>query len=173
MNRLKELRKEKKLTQKELADILKINEKTISRWENNESTIKSNKAEALANYFNVSIGYLLGFTNVSSPNTEELVFIDWDTNIIDGVEILPDTNQEQLERFVEFLYLSNFIISDKEIEYILSLLREMDIFNSSSVKGDFLFRSLKKQSFNKTMEELSKRGYGLLASQFKIPDHTD
>ncbi|MBF0844701.1 helix-turn-helix transcriptional regulator, partial [Streptococcus danieliae] len=54
MNRLKELRKEKKLTQKELADVLKTNEKTISRWENNESTIKSNKAQALADYFGVS-----------------------------------------------------------------------------------------------------------------------
>lgn len=65
MNRLKELRKEKKLTQKELADVLKTNEKTISRWENNESTIKSNKAQALADYFGVSVGYLLGYDSPS------------------------------------------------------------------------------------------------------------
>ncbi|HEM6028792.1 TPA: helix-turn-helix transcriptional regulator, partial [Streptococcus suis] len=48
MNRLKKLRQEKKLSQKELADYLGINEKTISRWENGESTIKSDKAQALA-----------------------------------------------------------------------------------------------------------------------------
>ncbi|CYU69281.1 XRE family transcriptional regulator [Streptococcus suis] len=61
MNRLKELRQEKKLSQKELADYLGINEKTISRWENGESTIKSDKAQALADHFGVTVGYLLGY----------------------------------------------------------------------------------------------------------------
>ncbi|HEM4813137.1 TPA: helix-turn-helix transcriptional regulator, partial [Streptococcus suis] len=61
MNRLKELRQEKKLSQKELADYLGINEKTISRWENGESTIKSDKAQALADHFGVPVGYLLGY----------------------------------------------------------------------------------------------------------------
>lgn len=173
MNKLKTLRKEKGLSQQALGKAIGVSYRTVQNWENGVNQIKPDKAQALANYFEVSIGYLLGFTEVSDPNTDELVFIDGDANIIDGVEIFPDTNQEQLERFVEFLYLSNFIISDKEIEYILSLLREMDIFNSSSVKGDFLFRSLKKQSFNKTMDELSENGYSILASQFKNPYHTE
>ncbi len=63
MNRLKELRKEKKLSQKEIAEFLEINEKTVSRWENGESTIKSDKAQALADYFGVSVGYLLGYSD--------------------------------------------------------------------------------------------------------------
>ncbi|MBF0818602.1 helix-turn-helix domain-containing protein [Streptococcus acidominimus] len=62
MNRLKELRKEKKLSQKEIADFLTVNEKTISRWENGESQIKSDKAKALADYFGVSVAYLLGYS---------------------------------------------------------------------------------------------------------------
>ena len=49
MNRLKELRQEKKLSQKE-----------ISRWENGENAIKSDKAQQLADYFKVGVGYLLG-----------------------------------------------------------------------------------------------------------------
>ena len=65
MNRLKKLRQEKKLSQKELADYLGINEKTISRWENGESTIKSDKAQALAKHFGVSVGYLLGYSDTS------------------------------------------------------------------------------------------------------------
>lgn len=65
MNRLKKLRQEKKLSQKELADYLGINEKTISRWENGESTIKSDKAQALADYFGVPVGYLLGYSDTS------------------------------------------------------------------------------------------------------------
>lgn len=61
MNRLKELRKEKKLSQKEIAKEMSISEKTLSRWENGESQIKPEKAQQLADYFGVSVGYLLGY----------------------------------------------------------------------------------------------------------------
>ena len=61
MNRLKELRKEKKLTQKELAEETDIPYRTLQRWENGESQIKPEKAEKLADYFGVSVGYLLGY----------------------------------------------------------------------------------------------------------------
>jgi transcriptional regulator, XRE family len=60
MNRLKELRQEKKLSQKEIADLLEVSEKTISRWEKGENAIKSDKAQQLADYFKVGVGYLLG-----------------------------------------------------------------------------------------------------------------
>lgn len=62
MNRLKELRKEKKLSQKEIAKEMSISEKTLSRWENGESQIKPEKAQQLADFFGVSVGYLLGYS---------------------------------------------------------------------------------------------------------------
>lgn len=61
MNRLKELRKEKKLTQKELAEKTDIPYRTLQRWENGETDIKSDKVELLAGFFEVSVGYLLGY----------------------------------------------------------------------------------------------------------------
>lgn len=61
MNRLKELRKEKKLTQKELAEETDIPYRTLQNWENGESQIKPEKAEKLANFFGVSIAHLLGY----------------------------------------------------------------------------------------------------------------
>lgn len=61
MNRLKKLRRAKKLTQKELAEETDIPYRTLQRWENGESQIKPEKAEKLANFFDVSIGYLLGY----------------------------------------------------------------------------------------------------------------
>ena len=62
MNRLKELRKEKKLTQQELADELGIHFRTLQNWENEKADIKSDKAQQLADYFGVSVGYLLGYS---------------------------------------------------------------------------------------------------------------
>lgn len=61
MNRLKELRKEKSLTQKSLADEMGVTKRTIIAWENGERDIKFDKAQQLADFFGVSVGYLLGF----------------------------------------------------------------------------------------------------------------
>lgn len=65
MNRLKELRKEKKLTQEELAGEIGVSKITILRWENGERQIKSDKAQALADHFGVPVGYLLGYSDTS------------------------------------------------------------------------------------------------------------
>ncbi len=62
MNRLKELRKQKGLTQQELADEISVSKITVLRWENEERQIKPEKAQQLADYFGVSVGYLLGYS---------------------------------------------------------------------------------------------------------------
>lgn len=61
MNRLKELRKEKNLTQQELADYMQVTRRGYQKWENGESQIKPDKAEKLTDFFGVSVGYLLGY----------------------------------------------------------------------------------------------------------------
>lgn len=70
MNRLKELRKEKKLSQKAIAEIFEVPTRTWQRWENGESQIKPDKAQALADYFGVSVGYVLGYEQ--QPRDEEM-----------------------------------------------------------------------------------------------------
>ena len=72
MNRLKELRKEKKLTQKELAEETDIPYRTLQRWENGESQIKPEKAEKLANFFGVSIAHLLGYEDNDFKNETDI-----------------------------------------------------------------------------------------------------
>ena len=62
MNRLKELRKQKGLTQQGLADKISVSKITILRWENEERQIKPEKAQQLADFFGVSVGYLLGYS---------------------------------------------------------------------------------------------------------------
>lgn len=64
MNRLKELRQEKKLSQKELAENIGVHYRTLQNWENGESQIKPEKAQQLADFFGVSVGYLLGYESL-------------------------------------------------------------------------------------------------------------
>lgn len=88
MNRLKELRKEKKLTQKELADIIEVSKRTIIGWEKEERQIKPDKAQALADYFGVSVGYLLGYEHEEGTATEaQLVFGKMLVDIIGEIEM--------------------------------------------------------------------------------------
>lgn len=87
-NRLKELRKEKKLTQQKIADIAEVSKITILRWENGESQIKPDKAQALADYFDVSVGYLLGYEHEEGTATEaQLVFGKMLVDIIGEIEM--------------------------------------------------------------------------------------
>lgn len=73
MNRLKELRKKNKTTQKELANLLGVSEMTISRWENSESvSLKHDKVQSLAEYFGVTVDYLLGYEEYYNIENEAL-----------------------------------------------------------------------------------------------------
>lgn len=58
--RLKELRKNKDLTQKEMANILGISEVSYQRYEYNISTPEYKKLIFLADYFHISLDYLVG-----------------------------------------------------------------------------------------------------------------
>lgn len=61
--RLKELRKEKNITQIKLAMELNMSQNTISRYETGEREAGYNELIKIADYFNVSIDYLLGRSN--------------------------------------------------------------------------------------------------------------
>lgn len=58
--RLKELRKKRKISQLKLALDLNMNQNSISRYENMEREADYETLIKLADYFNVSIDYLLG-----------------------------------------------------------------------------------------------------------------
>ncbi|MBQ8164234.1 MAG: helix-turn-helix transcriptional regulator [Clostridia bacterium] len=62
--RLKELRKKKNITQLKLAMDLNMNQNTISRYETGEREAGYNELIKIADFFNVSIDYLLERTDV-------------------------------------------------------------------------------------------------------------
>ena len=59
-NRIKELRKQAKLSQQTLADQIGVFRNTISNWETGYSQISLENAKKVAEYFGVTIDYLLG-----------------------------------------------------------------------------------------------------------------
>lgn len=68
MNRLKQLRQQTGDTQEDVAKAIGVTRRGYQKMENEESQIKSDKAQKLAKYFGVSVGYLLGY----EPESEQV-----------------------------------------------------------------------------------------------------
>ena len=104
MNRLKELRKEKGLSQVAFSKEIGIPLRTLQSWENGESQIKPDKAQALADYFGVSVGYLLGYRDdkreTKSVEKLESVYVEFLGNITS----ISDIDLEDLKGFSNRLY---------------------------------------------------------------------
>ena len=61
--KLKELRKDRNLSQIEIAEILGTTQRQYSRWETGSFQIPFNIIIELAKFYNVSIDYIAGLTN--------------------------------------------------------------------------------------------------------------
>ena len=70
--KLKEIRKAKGISQLKLALDLNMSQNTISRYETGEREPGINELIKIADYFNISVDYLLGRTN--NPNMQKIVF---------------------------------------------------------------------------------------------------
>lgn len=90
--RLKELRKRKGLTQKQLGDKLGVTKDAISHYENNTQTPSIDRLTKIAVCLNTSVDYLLGLENdpvvkISGLSVEKRKFVmEFIRYLIDGEE---------------------------------------------------------------------------------------
>ena len=65
--RIKDLREDSDLTQKEIADFLHIKQNTYSQYENGHRQLPIDFLIALAKYYKTSTDYILGLTDERKP----------------------------------------------------------------------------------------------------------
>ena len=63
MERLRDLREDKDLTQQEIADMLGCSQTTYSRYETDDLNVPKDIVKKLAKFYKVSIDYIVGITN--------------------------------------------------------------------------------------------------------------
>lgn len=97
-DRLKELREEKELKQAELANLFNISPSTIGMYEQNRRTPDFTLLSSLADFFNVSVDYLLCRTDIR--NYEEYTIA---AHTDDRTQQLSDDDRKQLDDFIDFL----------------------------------------------------------------------
>ena len=156
MNRLKELRQKKGETQEVVAKAMGVTRRGYQKWENEESQIKPEKAQQLADYFGVSVGSLLGYDEFPKELIDELELqLD---------HVLTPTEKEDLENnpelrnhylsivrnrllynqrkevektaqafdkdFIKFIEKYSIYLSDDQIEQIKDSMKSMSSINN-------------------------------------------
>ena len=144
-NRLKELRLNKEengkvgVTQQEVADKIGVTKRTYIYWEKNERQIKSEKAQLLADYFKVDVGYLLGYTDEPHKSMYDLAQQnpdDFPSDEDDLQDITPqglvDASSENNKRYFYIENITNFVKDKKTTNSKLKLLSDLiDNFKKS------------------------------------------
>lgn len=103
--RLRTLRKERKITMKELGKKLSLAESTISGYENGTRKPDLDTLDKIADFFDVSVDFLLDRTNIRNPLDldDEEQFIKWAKDSTTGAffsEIL-ESEEAELEELRE------------------------------------------------------------------------
>ena len=73
MNRLKELREDKDLYQKDIADFLNIDQANYSKYELEKVNIPIEYLRKLADFYNTSIDYILYRTDIRIPYKKSIM----------------------------------------------------------------------------------------------------
>jgi len=100
--RLAQLREELGLTRKEVAEKLNIDQTTYGKYELSKRQPDYDTLQKIASFFNVSVDYLLGRTNVrNSNNNVDEDFPDDVKVLMRSVSKLTDKQKEIVKRLVQ------------------------------------------------------------------------
>ena len=156
--RLKQLRKENSLTQKDLADKTGLSLSTIIGYENKKREPNSKAMAALENYFNVSGSYLRGETEIKSPMTAS-----------DDPEIMETVNEGVPLMLENILFLFDNC-DDLSKERFNAFLTEFQITLKTD---DKLLRSMILSALSYFLFSLNNLSSAIDNYQEKFPDQFD
>jgi len=104
--RMKELRSEKKILQKELAAVLKVSIGTVCNYENNVHFPDGDTLCKIAEYFDVSVDYLLKRTDYRSSLKElnrEICPGYPISKLVNKIVSLDSQGQNEARQYIEYL----------------------------------------------------------------------
>lgn len=104
MNRIKELRKAKGITQQKMANDLGLSRSAISMYEIEASEPDFDTIRRIADYFDVSLDYLMGRdTNLSEPLSIPPALEGIPLAFHEGLKDLKQEDLEAVAKFIDFL----------------------------------------------------------------------
>ncbi|HHU6750903.1 TPA: helix-turn-helix domain-containing protein [Staphylococcus pseudintermedius] len=154
-NRIAELRKEKNMTLKQLAEVLNIRDNTLSQYETGKRNPQNGLLQEIANFFGVSIEYIIKATDKRDYPVEDSE---------SAIELL-----EKMENEKNFNYLS--ISNNTALNLSLWIINNMNYIKEQHPKllytANFLVESTVSE--NKILQHYSE----MRIKEFKIVDEID
>ena len=99
-NRLLELREEKRLSQDDIAKVLKVTRQAYSRYERGERELGYNALITLSRFFDVSIDYLLHVTDYYYPDQISTQYSPEERKLIEDYRGLAKPLREILQGMI-------------------------------------------------------------------------
>lgn len=102
-DRLRQLRKINGITQEQLAEIIGVERSSIGKYEGKSKVVPSDEVKAkIAEYFNVSIDYLMGRTSNPAPPSLDEQLSDIDFALSGEIRDLSDEEKQDILDYVRF-----------------------------------------------------------------------
>lgn len=180
-NRIKELRKENGLTLDALSDKVNIKRGTLNNYENEKTEPKLETWKKLASYFDVSVGYLQGLSDIKNPyKTDNFIYndngefkrndnFDFEMFKKEGAERVAEGNSDDLTAILNLLRkqagdddaenYNDAITNRNERAFIYTVITSLvDDAMSGGFDNDYLINANRIiDHFNKTMANLIER----------------
>lgn len=144
-NRLKKLRKEKGLTQSDLAKVLNTNQSQYGKYENGKTNLSLENAQIIADYFGVTLSYLLGL----------------DDSCIDGSK-----NITPFQSLVRGENMNNFLFDKPENR--LELLMQKNNYTLKKLSDDTGIPITTLSSYKRQLRRPKKENAKILAEYFGV-----
>lgn len=100
----KKPRKEKDMTQKDIATYLNVSDRLVGYYESGERMPPPDILEKFADYFDVSVDYLLGRTNIRKQKQSVDSTV---SEIKDDIDNLSPESKDDLKRYLELLKIKD------------------------------------------------------------------
>lgn len=139
--RLKELRKENRITQKELAKTIGYEQTIISMWESGTREPSNETLIKLADFFNVSVDYLLNheveYKKKEDYESSYSIVLNFETEaqkeLLVKVNSLEPLEMAKVDAFIDGLLISRRTKEEKAEEY-----RKLEFYkNNSEIKDNY------------------------------------
>lgn len=98
--RIRDLRKQKRMSQTELAKSAGVSQTTVTAWENNKAEPSSSAVAQLADIFNVTTDYLLGRPDKQETKKDDVELSDDDVIMTWQGKPLSDEDRELIRRIM-------------------------------------------------------------------------
>ncbi len=143
--RFKELRKKNKLTQKNIGDILEVKSATYHQWETLNNDIPLDICNRLANYYHVSLDYLLGLSNtLQYENYNPCINYDIMRKRLKELRLEYNLNQTTLSKKIGIIQTtySNYEIG----KYLPTTFKLVDIISYYNASMDYILGRINKNN---------------------------